>query len=583
MGNKLNSKKIKNEVARKFFDQLKELYEDSPQKEQKILVPIYKNLLRFPPNSKRLALNLKNINLGDRNCIRIMKVVAQLDQISNLSFNKTQITKNTTTQIANLLKNVTNLQKIDLRLDGLRKICTELEENQSLEGLYLNNCNIQNEGAIILSDMLETNTTLEVLELCKNEITSRGLGFITESLKNNYSLVSFEIDQSNQGDEKEIEEIHSYVERNSTIQEVLDQILSNTCKRQFKRKLNQFSKSVRGMEMLKGKNEQINKTKKGTKLHELFEESNKRSKIDNIHDKKIENGIWRVGYAEMMGRRDTQEDVLSIKIDWLKNTEIDSFWTDHSGYIESKNFKNYATKSNYEVPEEEFVQVPIKPNELRNFQVENANFFGLFDGHGGREASEHVAKILPNMIKEKILNGEILEKAIRQSFIEIHEQMLPWCLYSGTTAVVIITIGKFVWVVNLGDSQAVLCRNGYTVRLTRPQKPNDPEEKKRIEEAGGFVKDGRVNGILAVSRAFGDGYLGKAISSEPQINSFQLSSSDSFIVMACDGVWDVLKEDATVAIVGEEIDPQKAAKRVRDESYNQGSTDNISVLTLFIQ
>ncbi|KAJ6227136.1 phosphatase 2c [Anaeramoeba flamelloides] len=479
--------------------------------------------------------------------------------------------------------NEIDLSSNQIGLSGIRELSNVLSEHQNLNGIYLNKTNIGNEGSIVLSDLIENTTNLEVLEMQDNEITSRGLGFLVEALKGNYSIISLKIGSHEQLDRNDLQALKNYIERNSVIHETLNQVISNCCQRQFRRKLTQFSKSVRGMEMLKGKQEQINKTKKGTKLYEIFQETEKRSKIDNIIDEKIDKCRWRIGFAEMMGRRETQEDVITIKTDWLKDSKIDSFWTDNENFWDENKMKNLINNSNYKCSEEDEKKEKVVVGELRNLPFEKAEFFGLFDGHGGREASEHVGEVLPAIIKKKILEGTKIEEAIHDSFVELHQEMIDWCLYSGTTAVVVITIEDFVWIVNLGDSKAILCRNGFTVSLTQQQKPNDKDEKKRIEKAGGFIKDGRVNGILAVSRAFGDGYLGKVISPVPEIINFRITSEDAFIVIACDGVWDVISDPVAVGIVSEEIDPQKAAKRLRDEAYNHGSTDNISVIALFFQ
>ena len=82
---------------------------------------------------------------------------------------------------------------------------------------------------------------------------------------------------------------------------------------------------------------------------------------------------------------------------------------------------------------------------------------------------------------------------------------------AGCTANVALIVGKTLYVANAGDSRAVLCRDGKPLDMSKDHKPDDDGEKKRIERAGGFVSDGRVNGIiinnlgnLSLSRALGD-------------------------------------------------------------------------------
>ena len=57
---------------------------------------------------------------------------------------------------------------------------------------------------------------------------------------------------------------------------------------------------------------------------------------------------------------------------------------------------------------------------------------------------------------------------------------------------------------NAGDSRGVLCRDGKAVPLSEDHKPDNDDEKRRIEAASHFVEDSRVDGNLALSRAFGD-------------------------------------------------------------------------------
>jgi len=112
-------------------------------------------------------------------------------------------------------------------------------------------------------------------------------------------------------------------------------------------------------------------------------------------------------------------------------------------------------------------------------------------------------------------------------------------------------------------------------------KPESYKERLRIREAGGFVTEGRrVNGILALARALGDCSLNPAVSPEPDIIEMELTSDDQYILVACDGLWDLLSNEDAIRIVGNEKDPVKAAIKLRDFALLMGSRDNISVVVV---
>lgn len=131
-----------------------------------------------------------------------------------------------------------------------------------------------------------------------------------------------------------------------------------------------------------------------------------------------------------------------------------------------------------------------------------------------------------------------------------------------------------------GDTRAVLSRNGQALRLSKDHKPSDDED--RINALGGWVMASagskRVNGLVAVSRSIGDYFLEPFIHQEPEIKETDLTSSDEFLILACDGLWDVVSDQEAVDIVLQEKDPWVASIKLRDRAYSLTSEDNISVV-----
>src|SRR5690606_24844600 len=123
------------------------------------------------------------------------------------------------------------------------------------------------------------------------------------------------------------------------------------------------------------------------------------------------------------------------------------------------------------------------------------------------------------------------------------------------------------------------CDGDNAINLTKDHKPDDVGELNRIKSGGGFVSENkRVNGILALSRAVGDVSLQPHVTYEPQVVVVTIKEEMEFIIIACDGLWDVISSEMAVKIVKEENDPVKAAVILKDYAYSLGSTDNISVI-----
>jgi serine/threonine protein phosphatase PrpC len=164
------------------------------------------------------------------------------------------------------------------------------------------------------------------------------------------------------------------------------------------------------------------------------------------------------------------------------------------------------------------------------------------------------------------------------------------------------TSQRTILAANIGDSRAVLCRNNTAWDLTRDHKPNDPTEKARIESLGGSViwcgdtdKFGmpiedrgiyRVNGNLALSRAIGDRSERPHVTAEPDVVSIPVQDDDEFIIVATDGLWDVMDSDEAVEYVRSLLDAglkrAKVAAHMVEEAIRRGTYDNVTVVIIWI-
>eukprot|EP00934_Nitzschia_sp_Nitz4_P004071 Nitzschia sp. Nitz4//scaffold197_size40390//26197//27543//NITZ4_007519-RA/size40390-processed-gene-0.9-mRNA-1//1//CDS//3329540490//4061//frame0 len=155
---------------------------------------------------------------------------------------------------------------------------------------------------------------------------------------------------------------------------------------------------------------------------------------------------------------------------------------------------------------------------------------------------------------------------------------------------------------NIGDSRAVLCRNYTAWDLTRDHKPSDPAERARVEEAGGVVawvgeKDMsgepvwgqgvfRINGNLAVSRTIGDRAERPHVNAQSEMIAVPVQEDDAFVLLASDGLWDVMESDEAVDFVlwfqSEGHNHDEIATLIVEEALGRGAYDNITVLIIWL-
>lgn len=194
-------------------------------------------------------------------------------------------------------------------------------------------------------------------------------------------------------------------------------------------------------------------------------------------------------------------------------------------------------------------------------------FFAVFDGHGGAKVAEYAGRHLHKYVtaRDEYKEGDVAE-ALRQAFLEIDEAMLTEESLreeqAGCTAVTMVVKDNTVWCANVGDSRAVASVMGVPEPLSLDHKPNNEIEFNRITAAGGFVEYNRVNGNLALSRALGDyvfkrnekkGPQEQMVTAFPDIEQRRFGMDWEFIVMACDGIWDVMTNYEVVEYVRQNI------------------------------
>lgn len=274
------------------------------------------------------------------------------------------------------------------------------------------------------------------------------------------------------------------------------------------------------------------------------------------------------------------------------------------------------------------------------------SFAAVFDGHGGDECSNYLVEALPNYLRNAMLAervalraaveqsrasnrqdqtedaaSELMRKIIKGAYLRADKEFITPknAPQSGSTAATVLLFGRRLFAANVGDSRVVLCRGGgQCVELTSDHKPSRPDEAARVRAAGGFILHKRVMGELAITRAFGDksfkmgikamleeeaeeldngggaseqvnDLTAPLVSAEPEIASMILSHNDEFLLLACDGLFDVFRSQDAIALARQELiahrgEPAEVARILSDQAIRvRRSRDNVSILIIILR
>lgn len=190
--------------------------------------------------------------------------------------------------------------------------------------------------------------------------------------------------------------------------------------------------------------------------------------------------------------------------------------------------------------------------------------FGVFDGHNGHLVAKYCgAHVAETLVATTEFQSGDFTGAFEETFHQLDATLnaSPELRHEGgcTAVAVLLAHGKIICG-NAGDSRAVLCRNGEAIALSSDHKPSLAHEISRIEKAGGSVQNNRVNGTLALSRAIGDfefkensdlSWKEQMITAFPDVTIHEMKPEDEFIVIACDGVWDVVSNEDCCKLIRE--------------------------------
>ena len=240
-----------------------------------------------------------------------------------------------------------------------------------------------------------------------------------------------------------------------------------------------------------------------------------------------------------------------------------------------------------------------KSKSIENFNNDkNQMVFEIFDGHGGDEMSTYLQANLAKIYKQNLLlnKGNIilsLKNAFHDADDEMRGQLNMEGLGStGTLVHIVRRLGPVleVYSANVGDSRVSLISPEHIIRLSYDHRTTDEKEKKRILESGMEIIDDRICGTLMLTRIFGnyeykeenENGNNKGLICEPFISKIEidLSIENQFLILASDGIWDILTEEEVQNIIKKYQDTQKICSIIIKKCLENEAWDNMSVFAV---
>ncbi|KYO02084.1 protein phosphatase, putative [Plasmodium reichenowi] len=301
------------------------------------------------------------------------------------------------------------------------------------------------------------------------------------------------------------------------------------------------------------------------------------------------NNMFKCGSYSFKGNRTYNEDRVIIIED------MNNFLKEEYDILTKKE------KNEYELIDEEYLNII---NNIKDMETPSYIYCAIYDGHNGDNAVNIVQKLLHIHMYYYFINGNGLENSLKYSFEETDNYLCKNIINikeenhsnysSGTTACVSVIFKNMLYVANIGDSRCIISKNGRAIVLTVDHRASiNKKEEDRILKSGGILDDeGYLGGCLGVCRGFGSFHKKtkeklKGLICEPDIFHIKLTDDDEFLIICCDGIFDVITSQEAVNTVKNSLiqsrDANTAAQALCQLAYKKKSLDNLSVLVVIFQ
>ena len=190
-------------------------------------------------------------------------------------------------------------------------------------------------------------------------------------------------------------------------------------------------------------------------------------------------------------------------------------------------------------------------------------------------------------MKKYIYEAEDEEINFDKLFEEIDEELKKRKYFQiGSTASIIYITKiknetKILYCINIGDTKCILAHTKGSRKLSYDDLVSDENERYRIINEGGYIKNGRIHGRLMVSRAFGDWeFKSYGVICTPHVTKIDINDNYKYVIMASDGIWDVLDDLDVYKMTLTAENSQKLCDKIIQEAIEKDSTDNLSCFVI---
>jgi len=316
----------------------------------------------------------------------------------------------------------------------------------------------------------------------------------------------------------------------------------------------------------------------------------------NLHTSQGQLSVYQDSYLDALDRKKRSRSHKSKEFDTLGtwdtrlNVQIDEDATFKTGHvvpdIDVTMIGSASAIGRRTYQEDRFCVKQLRPDIL---------YLAIFDGHGGEKCAEYCQEHFERHILHHLDREEDLQVVLDKSFHDVNRSFERWFYSkkenlasssSGSTATIcLIQDNYLLHIGHCGDSRAILCRENMARTLTKDHCASDPDEAKRIKEAGGKVitdSIGRtmVNARLAMSRSIGDLELKKyGVTARPELKQVQIKhGKDQFLVLTSDGINWVMQDQEVVDCINKCEDSKEGAARLVDQALLYSCEDNATAI-----